>query len=127
VGSSSDEIEFFNLHNPSSHTMALKSIQSLTEISTRNLHRGKGRPARKADNLTAIFEPTMDPRRLTRIRSYDVEIQFSQRKFPEPRGPYESCNLWHKRKCPIVLPVRTGTCVYHLELYKSDFRAVKEQ
>jgi hypothetical protein len=29
----------------------------LTEMSTRNLPGGKGRPARKADNLTAISEP----------------------------------------------------------------------
>jgi hypothetical protein len=42
--------------NPSSHTMALGSIQPLIEMSTRNLARGKGRPARKADNFTAICE-----------------------------------------------------------------------
>jgi hypothetical protein len=29
----------------------------LTEMSTGNLPGGKGRPARKADNLTVIFEP----------------------------------------------------------------------
>jgi hypothetical protein len=40
-------------------TMALGSIQPLTEMSTRNLPGGKGRPARKADNLTAICEPTL--------------------------------------------------------------------
>jgi hypothetical protein len=32
--------------------MALESTQPLTEMSTRNLPGGKGRPARKADNLT---------------------------------------------------------------------------
>jgi hypothetical protein len=37
--------------------MALVSTQSLTEMSTRNLPGAKGRPARKADNLTAICEP----------------------------------------------------------------------
>jgi hypothetical protein len=37
--------------------MALVSTQPLTEMSTRNLPEGKGRPARKADNLTAICEP----------------------------------------------------------------------
>jgi hypothetical protein len=37
--------------------MALGSTQLLTEMSTRNLPVGKGRPARKADNLTAICEP----------------------------------------------------------------------
>jgi hypothetical protein len=50
-------IEFFNLHKPSSPTMALGSTQPLTEMSTRNLPGGKGRPERKADNLTAICEP----------------------------------------------------------------------
>jgi hypothetical protein len=36
--------------------MALGSTQLLTEMSTRNLPGGKGRPARKGDNLTAICE-----------------------------------------------------------------------
>jgi hypothetical protein len=48
---------FFNLANPFSRTMALGSTQPLTEMSTRNISGGKGRPARKADNLTAILEP----------------------------------------------------------------------
>jgi hypothetical protein len=39
--------------------MALGSTQPLTEMSTRDLPRGKGRPARKAENLTAICEPTL--------------------------------------------------------------------
>jgi hypothetical protein len=38
--------------------MALWLTQPLTEISTRNLPGGKGRPANKAGNLTAISEPT---------------------------------------------------------------------
>jgi hypothetical protein len=37
--------------------MALGSTQSLAEMSTTNLPEGKGRPARKTDNLTAICEP----------------------------------------------------------------------
>jgi hypothetical protein len=37
--------------------MALGATQSLTEMSTRNLPADKGRPARKADTLTAICEP----------------------------------------------------------------------
>jgi hypothetical protein len=37
--------------------MALGSTQPLTEMSTRNLPGGKGWPARKANNLTAICEP----------------------------------------------------------------------
>jgi hypothetical protein len=37
--------------------MALESIQPLTEMSTRNIREGKGRPVRKAGNLTASCEP----------------------------------------------------------------------
>jgi hypothetical protein len=43
-----DEVDFFNLPNPSSRTMALGSTQPLTEMSTRNLPCGKKRPARRA-------------------------------------------------------------------------------
>jgi hypothetical protein len=35
-----DEVNFFNLPNPSSRTMALGSTQPLTEMSTRNLPGG---------------------------------------------------------------------------------------
>jgi hypothetical protein len=57
AGSIQDEvIGFFNWPNPSSRIMKLGSTQPLTEISTRNLPGGKGRPERKADNLTAICE-----------------------------------------------------------------------
>jgi hypothetical protein len=54
-----DEVDFFNLPNPSSRTMALGSTQSLTEMSTRKLPGGKKRPARRADNLAAIYEPNV--------------------------------------------------------------------
>jgi hypothetical protein len=37
--------------------MALGSTQPLTEMKTRDLPGGKGRLARKAENLTAICEP----------------------------------------------------------------------
>jgi hypothetical protein len=37
--------------------VALGSTQPLTEMSTINLPGGKGRPARKAENLTAVCEP----------------------------------------------------------------------
>jgi hypothetical protein len=36
--------------------VALESTQPLTEMSTRNFPEGKMRPARKADDLTAICE-----------------------------------------------------------------------
>jgi hypothetical protein len=43
-----DEVDFFNLPNPSSRTEALSSTQPLTEMSTRNFPGGKKRPARRA-------------------------------------------------------------------------------
>jgi hypothetical protein len=58
VAYSSPDVDFFNLPNPSSRTMALSSSQPLAEVSTRNILGNKGPPARKADNLTAICEPT---------------------------------------------------------------------
>jgi hypothetical protein len=57
AGSIPDEvIGIFNWPIPSSHTVVQGSTQPLTEISTRNLPGGEARPARKADNLTAICE-----------------------------------------------------------------------
>jgi hypothetical protein len=51
--------------------MTLGSTQPLTEMNTRNLPGGKGRPEPKADNLTAICEPIIckmwEPRRLTTL------------------------------------------------------------
>jgi hypothetical protein len=54
-----DEVDLFNLPNPSSRTVALESTQHLTEMSTRNLPGGKKRPARRADNLAAICVPNV--------------------------------------------------------------------
>jgi hypothetical protein len=39
--------------------MALGLTQPLTEINTRNIPGGKKRPARTADNLAAICEPSV--------------------------------------------------------------------
>jgi hypothetical protein len=55
AGSNTDEVDFFNLFNPSSRIMALLPTQPVIEISTRAV--GKGRPARRNDKLTAICEP----------------------------------------------------------------------
>jgi hypothetical protein len=41
-----DEVDFFNLPNPSSSAMAPGSTQPLTEMSTGNIPGGKGQPAR---------------------------------------------------------------------------------
>jgi hypothetical protein len=48
--------------------------QPLTEMSTRNLSRGKGRPVRRADNHIAICEAivyqTWEPRRLANLWAF---------------------------------------------------------
>jgi hypothetical protein len=54
-----DEVDFFNLPNPSNRTLALGSTQRLSEMSTWNLPGGKKWPARRADNLAAIYEPNV--------------------------------------------------------------------
>jgi hypothetical protein len=60
AGSISNKVTgFISSPKPSSRTMTLGSTQSLIEMSTRNIPGGKGRPASKADNLTAICEPTV--------------------------------------------------------------------
>jgi hypothetical protein len=46
-----DEVNIFNLLNPSSRIVALGSTQPLTEMSTTNLPGGNKRPARRADIL----------------------------------------------------------------------------
>jgi hypothetical protein len=75
TGSNPDDvIGIFNWPNPSSRTMALGSTQPLTEISTRILSGCKGRLARKADNLTAIYESIVqkmwESRRLTNLWAF---------------------------------------------------------
>jgi hypothetical protein len=64
-------LNFFNLPNLSRRIMALGSTQPLIEMSTRNLPGGKGRPARKADNLTAVCGSIVykmwEPRRFTTL------------------------------------------------------------
>jgi hypothetical protein len=56
AGSITDEVDFLNWPNASSRIIPQGSTQPLTEMSTRNLPGGKGRPALKIDNLTAICE-----------------------------------------------------------------------
>jgi hypothetical protein len=49
-------LDFFNLPNPSSRTMALGLTQTRTEV-TQIFLELKARPALKTDNFTANFEP----------------------------------------------------------------------
>jgi hypothetical protein len=50
-------LDFFNLANFSSRTTALGSTQPLTEMSTRKLSGGKGRPARGRLTTSPPSEP----------------------------------------------------------------------
>jgi hypothetical protein len=58
----------------SSPIMALGMTQSLRELCTRNLPEGKGRPPRKADNLTTICESNVwkmwEPQHPTNLRAF---------------------------------------------------------
>jgi hypothetical protein len=54
-----DEVDLFNLPNPSSCTMALGLTQPLTEMSTRNLPGCKKQLVHRADNLAAMYEPNV--------------------------------------------------------------------
>jgi hypothetical protein len=54
-----NSLGFFNLPNPSSRTEAQGSIQLISGFNSRNLRRVKGRPARKAGNLSAICQPVV--------------------------------------------------------------------
>jgi hypothetical protein len=51
-----DEVDFVNLPNISSRTLAPGSTQPLIEMCTRNLPGGKKRPALRADNFAAVCE-----------------------------------------------------------------------
>jgi hypothetical protein len=52
-----EQVDFFNLPNPSSRNMVLGTAQPLTDMSTRNLPGGKKRPAPRGDKFVAICEP----------------------------------------------------------------------
>jgi hypothetical protein len=91
---------FFNWPNSPSRTMDLGSTHSLTKKTTRNLLGGKGRPTRKADNLTAISEPFVkkiwEPRRLTTLWASKACYRNSLRVRPTTSPPSVS-RLCRKR------------------------------
>jgi hypothetical protein len=76
--------------------MALGSTQPLTEMSTRNLRGGKRRPAREADNVTAICEPIVlkmwEPRRPTHTQSRMFRLYWMYRIYQKNTGTSNTCN-----------------------------------
>jgi hypothetical protein len=50
-------LDFFPVYLILPAAYSLWSTKPLTEMSTSNIPKGKGRPARKADSLTAVCEP----------------------------------------------------------------------
>jgi hypothetical protein len=75
--------------------MTQGSTQPLTEIRTKNIPAGKGRPAREADNLTAICEPIVwnmrEPRRLTTLWAYTAYYRDSFTVFSSTLLPWRRC------------------------------------
>jgi hypothetical protein len=59
-----DEVDFFNLPNLSSCTMALGSTQPLTEMSTRNFPGVKKRAARRAESENVGASTSRNPKGL---------------------------------------------------------------
>ena len=70
-------IGIFHGHNPSDRTMALRSNQPLTEMSTWSISWGLMRPVPKADNLPP---------------SCAVVTKSGSLNFLEPSGPLQACN-----------------------------------
>jgi hypothetical protein len=67
-----DEVDFFNLPNPSGRTMALRSTWPLTNMSIRNFPGGKKRPARRAEPCRHLWAECLkmwESQPLTTLRS----------------------------------------------------------
>jgi hypothetical protein len=88
-----DEVNFFNLRNSSSRTMALGSTQPLTKMSTRNLPWGKKWPASRADKLAAICAECLkmwEPQPLATLRASTACTGIT---LPLPYLTYKNINI----------------------------------
>jgi hypothetical protein len=101
AGSNPNEvIRFYIWLNPPSRTMTLSSIQSLTEMSSRNFPGGKERPlsvsrlSRECENLDAS-EPSGSPRPVT-----EIALCFSNNRFFP--NPYQFTVHYHPSSSRLV-------------------------
>jgi hypothetical protein len=108
-------LDLYNLPNLSNLTMALGSTQPLTEGTTRNLPVGEERQARKADNLTVTYEPTVykmwEPRRLTTVWASTACYRDSFTSFFLP--------LYTDILFLIIFINRKVICYFHFHIMKS--------
>jgi hypothetical protein len=93
--------------------MALGSTQPLTEMSTRNIPGGEGRPARKADSLTAICEPIAykmwEPQHLT--TQWVLTVRDRDTFTPYLALPYAFIKFYRKRTILEKYSHVSGVCM----------------
>jgi hypothetical protein len=106
--------------------MTLGSTQPLTEMSTRNLLGGEGRPVRKTDKLTATYEPIVykmrDPRRQTTLWTstacYRVSFTFYltlSRNNNRKHNSFVECGEFYKIQIILMMKIvriLTGTAIF---------------
>jgi hypothetical protein len=117
-----DEVDFFNLPNPSVHFTALGSTQLVTEMSTRNLHGGKKRPVGRTDKLAVICEPN-----IWKCGSLNLSQHCTGITLPfyisGHGGTYASTKLRFCRSC---LAYWNNCCVYH-SFWKGEMGGRKDR
>jgi hypothetical protein len=104
--------------------MVLGSTPPIIEMNTRNLSWGKGLPARKADNLTATCELTVEkmwePRHLITLWASTACYKDSFIHWTKP-SPHSLMELSILEKQPIVQPVKNFPTFYGTRRFITAF------